>query len=393
MAAGEDLSLEGYRPLEGYRVVDASSYVTGPYAAMMLADLGADVVKVEAPGGDPNRRIGRKCNGIGLLFVNTNRGKRSIALDLKDAEDRKVFDALIAKADVLVENWRPGVADRLGLDDQTLFAANGRLVHLAITGYGSDGPRAGRGAFDSALQAVAGLAWHNAHDGRPELLRTYVVDKATAAMATQATLAALLQRERTGIGRRVDVNMLDAAAYFNFPEVMDARTVVAHVDKVDPEDNPGLRTLVRTADGWMVVAPSTGGHVRAACEAAGHPEWMDDLKVLGDFRQLAPALMARIETATSSGTTEEWLGRFDAHDVPAAPVLDLDAHLADAQVHHNATYGEHDHARIGRHRYPHYPARFTGVEGASSRGAAVLTFPELDEHGADIRQALTRSTP
>ena len=372
-------------PLEGLLVVDASNYVAGPFAATMLADLGADVVKVEAPGGDPNRRFGKRYAGIGVLFVNTNRGKRSIVLDLKQPADTEVFTGLLRRADVLLENWRPGVADRLGFGDAALEAINSRLIHVAVTGFGPDGPRSMRSAFDSLAQALSGLAWFHTRQGRPQLLRTYVADKATANFAVQATLAALLRRQRTGEAGRVDVNMLDATAYFNFPDLLDGRTVIADTEPVDVEDNPGARTLVPTKDGWIIVAPSTRAHVDRACEACGHPEWIEELKAMTEFRQLSPALMARIESVTVTGTTEEWAARFEAHDVPTAGVLDLDDHLADPQVLHNRTYGELDHPVLGGHRYARYPVRGLG-ENDTRR------FPDLDEHGDEIR-ALLRSDP
>lgn len=378
-------------PLDGVFVVDASRYVTGPFAAMMLGDLGAEVVKVEPPGGDPNRRIGRRRGGIGMLFVNTNRGKRSAVLDLKEAADAVCFRRLLKRADVLVENWRPGVPERLGLSDGPLAAMNPRLVHLAITGYGPTGPRSARGAFDSLAQALSGLAWFQGEASRPRLLRTYVADKATSTLAVQAVLAALFRRERTGRGGRVEVNMLDASAYFNFPDLFDARTILADAESVDPADHPGDHTLIRTADGWIVVAPSTRNQVERACRAAGHPEWVEELAGLTDFRQLAPALMSRIEGVTRAGPTAAWLAAFDAADVPAAPVLDLDAHLSDPQVAHNHTYGELDHPRLGPHRYARYPARFTG----ESDRPTSHPFPELDEHGEEIRSRLEaeRSAP
>ena len=351
------------QPLEGYRVVDACTYVAGPFATMMLADLGADVLKVEPPGGDPNRRFGLRHRGTGLLFVNTNRNKRSIDLDMKDAGDRPLLHTLIGEADVFAENWRPGVAARLGLSDDVLYGLNPRLIHLSVTGYGPDGPSAQRGEFDSVVQAVAGLAWHNRHDGQPELLRTYLADKVTSTFAAQAVMAALLRRERTGEGQRVEVNMLAAAAYFNFPDMLVERTVLGHDDPIRPEANPGLTTLIRAADGYLVVAPSSGAHVRRACEAAGHPEWVQELADLRGFGELAPALMGRLESVTVSNTVAHWVATFEAADVPVGPVLDVDAHLGDPQVIHDQTYLRIDHPELGTLRSPRFPVRMTPFDG------------------------------
>ena len=366
-------------------VVDAAGYVTGPYAAMMLADLGADVTKVEPPTGDPNRRFGYRPAGAGVttLFANTNRGKRSVALDLKAEADLAVFRSLVRDADVLVENWRPGVATRLGVGPDVLAELNPGLVHLAITGYGPDGPDAARGAFDASVQAAAGVAWTNAHEGRPEVLRFYLVDKVTAMFAVQGVLAALLRRATTGRGELVEVSMLDSAAYFDFPDLFAQRTAVADVAPVDPEDNPGVHTLVPTGDGFIVVAPSQWSHVVAAADACGHPEWPGELSGLRGFGALAPALMQRIGGCTATGTTAEWLDRFTAADVPAAPVRDLDGHLDDPQVRHNGTYVELESDLLGRHRAPCHPARVGG-----ERLVAVTPAPALDEHGPSVRDAL-----
>lgn len=375
----------GRRPLDGVRVIDAAGYVTGPFAAMMLADLGADVVKVEPPTGDPNRRFGYRPEGAGAttLFANTNRGKRSAALDLKVEPDLAVFRSLVCDADVLVENWRPGVAERLGIGRDTLAELNPRLVHLAITGYGPDGPDAGRGAFDASVQAAAGVAWANARQGRPELLRFYLVDKVTAAFAVQGVLASLLRRTTTGRGELVEVSMLDSAAYFDFPELFARRTVLSDAGAVDPEDNPGVHTLVPTSDGFIVVAPSQWSHVVAAAEACGHPEWPAEVAGLRGFGALAPALMQRIGRCTATGTTAEWVDRFTAADVPVAAVRDLDGHLDDPQVRNNGTYVELESDLLGRHRAPCHPVRVGG-----ERLVAIAPAPALDEHGVSVRVAM-----
>src|SRR5581483_4490294 len=191
-------------PLDHIRVVDATGYLAGPFAAMMLADLGADVVKVERPPkGDPLRTIGHRFEGQSVQCDNVNRNKRSVLVDLATADGRDDF---------------------LRLGDGALAAANPRLVRVWITGFGPDGPLADRPAFDALIQAHTGLAWRHRHDGRPAELRTYLADKVTSALAAQAALAALVGRERTGTGERVEISMLDAVAYFNFPEVMEDRT-------------------------------------------------------------------------------------------------------------------------------------------------------------------------
>ena len=183
------------------RVIDLSSYVSGPFAGMMLADLAAEVIKVEQPkGGDPTRRIGRRLEGgVSGLFFNINRNKRSIALDLKVAGDVATLLELVERSDVIIENWRPGVAERLGLGSDVLHNRNPRLIHLALSGYGLSGPLSDQGALDPLLQGISGISWFNKHDGVPEGLRFYVADKVAAVYAVQSILGALLLRAANSV--------------------------------------------------------------------------------------------------------------------------------------------------------------------------------------------------
>jgi crotonobetainyl-CoA:carnitine CoA-transferase CaiB-like acyl-CoA transferase len=378
------------QPLRGVVVVDVSSYVTGPMASMMLADLGADVIKVEPPGGDPYRRIRTREAGIPLGAINVNRGKRGITLDLKDAEDHSVLTRLLDAADVLIENWRPGVADRLGLDDETLERRFPALIHLAISGYGPDGPLARQGSFDSLIQARTGLDMLRLVDGRPSQLPTYLADKITSVFAAQAVLAALLDRARTGQGGRLDVSMLDAVSYFNFPDVLEARTVVTDQGH-DMSWLPAATrvvTTVRTSDGWIAVSPTSKADVVATCELAGHPEWLGELSAHMSFGELAPELIRRLESVTVTRPSSHWLAAFLEHDVPAAPVLDADGHLADPQVLHNQIYAEMDDPVAGRVRYARPPTRFRGVDGTESVAKPMRPMPARDQHRDEILREL-----
>jgi CoA:oxalate CoA-transferase len=182
-------------PLKGIRVIEAATFVTGPYAGQMLADLGAEVTKIESPaGGDAFRRFGRPDGPYSAVFANTNRGKRSVALDLKDSAGRSELMDLVESADVWLTNWRPGVADRLGLGDDVLVGRNPRLIRVYITGYGTRGPKAAAPVFDTIVQAGSGLTHALSNDDKPALLAGFTIDKLTATMATQAVLAALLAR-------------------------------------------------------------------------------------------------------------------------------------------------------------------------------------------------------
>lgn len=373
------------QPLTGFRVVDLSSYFSGPFATLHLADLGADVVKVEGPLGDPYRRFGIMRKKVSIGFANINRGKRSIVLDLTIPEDLSSLFALVKDADVLLANWRPGVADKLGITDAALLECNPRLVHAWITGYGQDGPSAKRPAFDAIVQGQSGLAFVEGAGGQPRVLQTFIADKVASLMAAQAVLAALLARERTGKGARLDVSLLDALAYFDFPDMMATRTVVDEDVLEAPWAPP---TMVRTRDGYLIVAPSKGRQVRAACAAAGHPEWLDELRDIRDYRELGPRLMSLLESVTKDGSTEEWVRRFVEHDVPVAPVRDLDDHLSDPQVAHNRTYGELEDPRLGRVRYARYPVMFSGPENPPVRepSSSPDPFPEVGEDTQTLRK-------
>ncbi|MGH9054293.1 MAG: CaiB/BaiF CoA transferase family protein [Acidimicrobiales bacterium] len=348
------------QPLDGFRVVDAALFVSGPWAAMMLADLGADVVKVEPPGGDAYRRYGRVEDGMGVSFANVNRNKTSVVIDLKADGGRDEMLALVRGADALITNWRPGVAEQLGLCAADLHSANPGLVWCRVSGFGPDGPLAGTPAFDTVIQARSGTMFVQGDADRPEPVRGYVADKVAAMFAAQSVLAALVARGRHGTGSVVDVPMLDALAYFNGPDMMLERT------RLDDEDrdavSPQLRAVrcIPASDGWLLVSPVRGKQLKGLVAAAGHPEWIDRFRAEGDAAARTSQIYDLTATVTPSDSTEVWLRRFAEHDVPAAPVLDIDAHLADPQVDHNSTYVVYEHPRLGKIRQPRHPARWDG---------------------------------
>ena len=365
--------------LDGVRVIDASSFLTGPYAALIMGDMGADVIKVEPPErGDPYRRFGRQHRGHGIPFANANRNKRSVALDLTTAEDRDAFERLLADTDVLVTNWRPAVAARLGLDEE-VTTRHPRLIWIRITGFGPDGPAADDPAFDSIIQARVGLASTQGRGGPPTLGAAWVCDKTTGLFAAQAALAAIIERHRTGRGRRIDVSMLDTMAYFDFPDVMVERTVLD--DAPESPDNRHLSSLrpVRTLDGWIVVNLVRGRHITNAFAALGLHDRQAEVRGITDPARLSAALCDVVETATQHRTTADCLALFASCDVPAGAVLDLDQHLGDPQVAHNRTYVEVDDPNLGRVRRPRMPAAALARDDADQ-----LPPPLLDQHRAAI---------
>jgi formyl-CoA transferase len=320
------------------RVVEAGSYITAPFAAMMLAELGASVMKVEPPTGDAFRRFGKGHDGLSASWINVNHGKDVVTINLKSADGAAKMRRLLDDADVFVHNWRPGVAASLGLDAATLRAADPRLIHVSVSGYGQTGPNAKAPVFDTLLQAASGLTMAESYDGRPAPLRSFIVDKTTALYVTQAVLATLYERERTGVGATLELSMLDAAAHFNFPDLFVDRTFLADGDEPVAVRNPVL--VLETSDGHICLAPVRGHHLSGAVEAVGHPEWATDLKAAGGQRAIVQLLLARLEPETRKRSTTEWVDAFAAAGVPAAAVLTQDEHLVDEQVAHNRLYAE-----------------------------------------------------
>ena len=322
-------------PLEGIRVVETATFVSGPYASLMLSDLGARVIKVEPPSGDPGWRFGLRHQGIGAMAHNVNRGKERRHLDLKTEPGREQLLELLAEADVFLHNWRPGVAERLGLGGTGLCERFPRLVYIAISGFGPDGPRSAGPVFDSLLQATSGLAEYEGQPGRPRLPRAYIADKAAACFAAQAVLAALLARASTGRGGHHEVSMLDAMAYFNFPDVLQHRTFLDYEPDLEFPPPP----VVATADGWLAVSPVRGSQLAATVEAFGHPEWVEELKAAPSPAAVIARLIELIEPETAKRTSRECEELLHAADVPVAPVHTLDEHLADPQTLHSRIYG------------------------------------------------------
>lgn len=358
----------GAPPLDGVRVIEAANFVSGPYAGQMLADLGAEVVKVEAPPrGDPFRRFNRPSAIYSPMFANCNRGKRSVLVDLKEPAEREALLGLIGASDVWITNWRPGVAERLGVSDDTLTGRNPRLVRLYLSGYGSGGPRADAPVFDTIIQATSGLTHAVSRDEQPSVLPGFPLDKITAAMAAQAVIAALFARERTGRGERIDMSMLAASAYVNFVELFANRTFV-DAEPEDPRNRQatGLRPLP-AKDGWLTVAPVSGEAIKKLCGALGHPEWADELRALEDQTQVAPAMFARLETVFPTWALDDLLELLGDCDIPAARCLSMDEHLADAQTEVQDLYRIEDWDGIGQVRTVRYPATFdsTGPLGAA----------------------------
>jgi crotonobetainyl-CoA:carnitine CoA-transferase CaiB-like acyl-CoA transferase len=360
------------RPLDRIRVVETGNYVAGPWAGLMLAELGADVIKVEPPRGDPMRAFGLRHKRLSALWVNCNHDKRSVVIDLKSIEGRDAMLKLVSGADILIQNWRPGVAESLRLDDDVLREHNPRLIRLVITGFGSTGPRLRAPAFDVLLQATSGLAVLEGSPDQPVALRSLVADKATAVFGVQAVLAALFARERTAQGSRIELAMLDVISYFDFPDLCQDRTFLD--PRAPHELRRGRSGILRTEDGYLALSPVSGHQIGNTVVAVGHPEWKDDLKTLVDPTDLMDTVYERVEQITITRPTSHWLRVFEQFDVPAAPVLSADEHFGDQQVRHNRLYSTAD-SPAGPVRRVRYPAIVDGTVFTAQRPP-----PDLGEH-------------
>src|ERR1700719_992497 len=312
-------------PLAGYRIVDLTSNVAGPLATMILADQGADVIKVEAPdGGDATRAGGSRRAGFTASFLNNNRNKRSVVLDLKTAGGREAVLGLAAAADVFVQNFRPGVADRLGVGEEPIRAVSPKIVYVSISGFGEKGPYAEKPAYDPVIQGFSGLATVQAgsDDARPRLLRTILPDKLTAITASQAITAALLARERTGEGQHVRLSMLEAVLAFLWASDMSGQTFVAD-EPAEQEAASAIDLIYETADGYITAAVVTDRQWQGLTRALDKPEWLEDER----FR--TPALRSQNIEARLQMTQDvligrssaEWLEKLTKADVPCGPVL------------------------------------------------------------------------
>jgi crotonobetainyl-CoA:carnitine CoA-transferase CaiB-like acyl-CoA transferase len=372
-------------PLAGIRVLDLTSVVSGPLATMFLADQGAEVIKIEPLGGDITRHSRQSISASGefsALFVSTNRGKRSLALDLKRPEAAKIMRKLAARADVLVQNFRPGTMERLSLDEPTLRSSNPRLIYVSISGVGESGPYAGKRVYDPIIQALSGFAdiQSDPKTHRPRMIRTIVADKTTAIFAAQAVTAALYARERTGEGQHVRLAMLDTMISYLWPEAMTQYTVVGREGSTaDPVARPDL--IFATIDGYITVGTISDSEWRGFCAAADRPELAEDSRFNTPGGRAINAterilLMAEIIKMRS---TEDWLERLDANDAPSAPVLRRNQVIANEQVLARELITELDHPDIGLVRQPKPAARFDHTP-AAIHGPA----PRIGEHSAAI---------
>ncbi len=369
-------------PLEGIRVLDLSAVLSGPIAAGMLADQGADVIKIESPGGDTSRRIGPRKADISAMFLAANRGKRSIVLDLKQAAAQQIVRELAQRADVLLENFRPGAMDRLGLGHEALLKANPRLVYVSISGFGQTGPNAGERAYDAVIQAVSGISasHRNQISGEPQVLAAALWDKVNPLRAAHALCAALLARARSGRGQWVELAMLDAAVSFQWPDAMYNHLWLDDAPPPSPEFGVSQKPW-KMSDGYAVASGPQAVEFAAVCAGFGRPELADDPRfcsVDARFRHAAE-LRQELDPRAAAMDTATMVSRMRAHHAPVGRVNERHEVLADPQVLHNGTLVEVDHGPLGRVRLPRTPARFNGTPAANPGPA-----PHMGQHASQV---------
>ncbi len=371
-------------PLEGIRVLELTSVVLGPWACQLLADMGAEVIKVEPPYGDSNRSLGASHSpGMAALYLTCNRNKRGVVLDLKKPAGREAVLRLARKADVLIHNNRPGVMTRLGLEYDDLRAVNPRIIYCGTYGYGKDGPYAQRGALDDSIQSVSGFAMlHKMVQGEPRYAPSVVADKTTAITVVYGVLAALFHRERTGEGQELEVPMFETMVSFVMAEHLWGQVFDP------PLDTPGYKRLMsehrkpyRTLDGYIAVLPYLDRHWETFCTLAERPELIEDER----FRTLSDRVGNIDETYSETGrilatrTTAEWMELFAGSSVPVNAVNSLEDLQSDEHLEAVGFWSEMEHPTEGKLRMPGFPVNFSASPASIRRHP-----PRLGEHSVEV---------
>jgi crotonobetainyl-CoA:carnitine CoA-transferase CaiB-like acyl-CoA transferase len=363
--------------LEGLRVLDFTTTIAGPHCTRLLADLGAEVIKIESPEGDMMRTRPPLRNGASTSFGQLNAGKKSIALDLKSPVAVAAVRRLVATADVVVENFRPGVMRRFGLDYQALQPIKPELIYCAISGYGQTGPSAELPAYAPVIHAASGydLA-HMAYQGearRPDYCGIYIADVLTGTYAFGAIMTALYQREATGEGQMIDVSMLESMLSLTLSEIQNAQFAVA------PPGRP-IFGPIATADGWINLSIASERSFRSLAAASGHPQWLSDPRFAEYANRRANwgELIEELEHWSTERATREVQAIFDHHGVPSSPYRTVKEAMADPQLAHRQAFAEVRDAG-GAFRVLNPPFRMSDATAAARPDVATL-----GEHTAEL---------
>ena len=374
-------------PLSGIKIIDLSSVISGPVATVLLADQGADVIKVEAPQGDIIRRMGLGKNNLSPGFVSANRGKRSICIDLKEPAGVAIVKKLIADADVFIQNFRPGAIERMGLSYDVMSFLNPRLLYVSVSGFGETGPYAHKRVYDPVIQALTGLPDVQADSAtsRPKMVRTIIPDKVSALTTAQAITAGLLERERgSGEGQHIKVAMIDATISFLWPEALGGLTMVGGEKNVR-RGQLAQDLIFETKDGYITCGAVSDSEWKGMCAALEQPHWLEDERFSTPMGRVANA-KERIDSmgdVLKSRTSADWLERLDANDVPCAPVLSRPEILENEQIKANKLISQYEHPGLGQIRQPRPGAKFSRSDMRKEPIA-----PALGQHSEEILRDL-----
>jgi crotonobetainyl-CoA:carnitine CoA-transferase CaiB-like acyl-CoA transferase len=373
----------GRKALEGIRVLDVAQVMAGPFCAMQLCDMGADVIKVEPPDGDPTRQMGARGGLDSAGFAALNRGKRAIVLDLKSIAGRQAFERLAARTDILIENFRPGVMRALGLDYAALTARNPRLIYASISGYGQTGPDAPKGGFDLVAQGVSGLMSVTGEPGGPPVKSGVpITDLGAGLFALAAVLAALHHRDRSGCGQHIDTSLVEAGLALSVWEAAEYFS-----EQVTPQAQGSAHRFlapyqaIRCSDGYITIGAGTDRLFVALCDLLGHGDWTSEeafATAAARVRNRA-ALVDRIEAITSRHTRAHWLEQLDARAIPCGPINTYAEAFADPQTKARAMIAELDHPTLGR-----IPTLGSPIKMSETPPVVGAHVPRLGEHTREV---------
>ena len=369
-------------PLSNFKILELTTTVSGPMTGMVLSDQGADIIKIEPPLlGDMARYLGSKREGLSAIFAVLNRNKRSIVLDLKEEKDLDIFKKMVREADVLLENYRPGIVKKLGIDYDSLKSINPALIYTSISGYGQDGPYKNRKVYDPLIQATTGVSETQgaAARGEPRNMATIIFDKVTALTTAQAITAALLERASTGKGKYLSISMLDSALYYTWPDIMWSRTLLAG----DVEPTPPIEhffQVYKAKDKFVSAVLQRDEDLEVFCLWLGS-ELHKDPRFLTFPDRIANSELFKeeIERLIQNIDAEEIATNLDAFNIPVAVVNTRDEVHLDPQVQHNQTLIDTEHPVLGKMRYPKPPVDF-GARGPFP----IRHAPFLGDHTREI---------
>ena len=363
-------------PLEGTKIVDLTSMISGPSATMMLADQGAEVIKIENTlAGDYTRIVNTSRAGLSAAFINNNRNKKSISLDLKSLEGKKIFLQLIRTADVVIQNFRPGVMERLGIGFSDVLKINPNIIYTSISGFGFVGPYSQKPVYDPLIQALSGLTTVQAgsDEEKPKLVRTILPDKLTGFATAQAVTSALFYKAKTGKGQEIKISMLDTIISFLWGSDMGGHTFVG--DELEKETAQSFIDLIyETKNGFISVAVQSDKEWRNLCQAFDKNEWLKDPRFTSASlrHENIDARLELTQKVLRTRTTEDWLKTLNEKDVPSAPILTRKEVIRNEQILANDILEVTDHPIAGKIRQSKIAAKFSLSEKKRNIGAPAL---------------------